>query len=117
MSLETIIARLEAVFKRLQASEALGAAELAELNGEWVGATGHLRALTEEEIQEGTAADPFLKPRLQRLVEELPRMTAGLNDHKGVVSQQIMAQNRRIQSMRQGYGRSATTLTLVSRQA
>ncbi|MBF0109001.1 MAG: hypothetical protein HQL76_07500 [Magnetococcales bacterium] len=117
MTPERIISRLEDLFKRLERPETLDAAALEELNNDWLTATRRLDALPEEEMKRAGAFDPFLKVRLELLVERLPRIREGLISCKGEVSQQLMAQNRRLQSARRGYGRKESGLVLVRYQA
>ncbi|MBF0434722.1 MAG: hypothetical protein HQL77_05035 [Magnetococcales bacterium] len=117
MSVETVVVWLETILRRLEKPDELAVPDLERLNQDWLEATDRLHHLSEEELRQAAANDPFLKPRLQMLVEQLARVTSGLNECKGEVSQQIMAHNRRMQSMRQGYGRAAKSLILMSRQA
>lgn len=117
MSVEAVVVWLETILRRLEKPDELASPELEQLNQDWLEATDQLSRFSSEELRSAASRDPFLKPRLQLLVEQLAQVTSGLGDYKGVIAQQIMAHNRRMQSMRQGYGRAAKSLTLMSRQA
>ncbi|MBF0146012.1 MAG: hypothetical protein HQL84_04375 [Magnetococcales bacterium] len=117
MSLAQTIVWLESILKRLEAPRELTPEELETLTRDWLAATARLDDLSEQEMRKAVAADPFLKPRLQRLVEQLPLISADLGAFKSEVASELMAQNRRLQSVRRGYGRAANPLVLVRYQA
>lgn len=115
--MEKIIAQLEAILKRLGTPQDLETPEFEGLNRDWLTATAQLGAMTEGALRDAVAADPFLKPRLQLLVERLPWVSSGLIRHKTEVADQLAAHNRKMQSARQGYGRQESGVVLVRHQA
>lgn len=117
MSMEKIILQLETILKRLGRPQELESPELEDLNRDWLSATAGLSALSEEELKGAVAVNPFLKPRLQLLVERLAEVNVGLLDHKMEIAEQLMAQNRKMQSKRRGYGGAGSNLSLLRQQA
>ncbi|HIJ84044.1 MAG TPA: hypothetical protein HPQ00_07550 [Magnetococcales bacterium] len=117
MTMEKILTQLEAIFNRLEVPQELESSELESLDRDWHQVTAQLDALSEESMRRQVVRDPFLKPRLQILVERLPQISAVLGLHKMEVAEQLRAQNRKLQSMRQGYGRTESKVVLYRHQA
>ncbi|MBF0295383.1 MAG: hypothetical protein HQL96_09360 [Magnetococcales bacterium] len=101
--LPELLWRLESLLDRLAAPERLDGEEVGEMIALWDEEMAALEAITAR-FPEGVTPGDGTRERLIRFVKRIDEVQPELVRHKSEVADQLFAENRRVQSMRRGYG-------------
>lgn len=102
-TIAAIVQRLDALLDQFATPETLSGEQLAALVGAWDTGMEQLEALTSR-FPDGVAPGDGTRERLIRLVERINEIQPVLVRHKSEVADQLFSENRRVQSLRRGYG-------------
>ncbi|MBF0271224.1 MAG: hypothetical protein HQL98_03975 [Magnetococcales bacterium] len=101
-----IVARLNAVLDQCATPEMLSAQQFDGLMRVWDVGMAELESLTDR-FPDGVTPGDGTRERLNRLVKRINEVQPILLRHKSEVADQLFSENRRVQSLRQGYGAAA----------
>lgn len=114
--MEKILARLESLLDRLADPAQLDAEAVDSVNQEWMAAMQWFGAFSAEDLAEAGEQIPGLRERIAAIRDRLPQVEAVLLHHKDEISAQLVSGNRRMQSLRMGYGQDQPDCSLLRQQ-
>ncbi|MBF0179853.1 MAG: hypothetical protein HQM03_07490 [Magnetococcales bacterium] len=98
-----LLFRLEGLLDRLAEPERLDGEDVGEVMAQWDEDMAALEALTAK-FPDGVTPGDGTRERLTRFVKRIAEVQPELVKHKSEVADQLFAENRRMQSLRRGYG-------------
>ncbi|MBF0191431.1 MAG: hypothetical protein HQL99_09900 [Magnetococcales bacterium] len=111
-----IVARLNALLDQCAAPETLSAAQFDGLMKAWDAGMAELERFTDR-FPDGVTPGDGTRERLNRLVQRINAVQPILLRHKSEVADQLFSENRRVQSLRRGYGAAAQGSRLFHQRA
>lgn len=115
-AIQEILTRLEAILERLALPGGLSGDEVAGLSQAWDVDMTRLESHASR-FPAGVTPGDGTRERMQRFVARIHEVQTQLSLHKSEIADQLFSENRRMQSLRRGYGVLTNGAGLLSHKA